>query len=100
MTAKVDVRAGAVYLSAETYRTYFLEVEAVILLIRDGTLQILPVRQMAAGGCLLKVRNAAGDRVASAPDVFHANGLGDWESSGLTARWSAEQGALLIPLPA
>ena len=100
MTARVDVRAGAVYLSAETYQTYFQGIEAVILLIRDGSLQILPVRQMAAGGCLLKVRNAAGDRVASAPDVFHANGLGDWKASGLEASWSSEQGALLVPLPA
>ena len=99
MTARLDVRAGAVYLPAEVVRTYFTGVEAVILLIRDGSLQILPVRRMAAGGCLLKIRNAAGDRVAVAPDGFHANGLGDWSAKGLEARWSAEQGALVVALP-
>lgn len=100
MTARLDVRAGAVYLPAEVVDTYFSGIDAVILLIRDGALQILPVQQMAAGGCLLKVRNAAGDRVAVAPDVFHANGLGDWSAEALEARWSAEQGALLVDLPA
>ena len=100
MTARVDVRRGSVYLRAQDYDTYFAGVAAVILLIRDGTLQILPVRQMAAGGCLLKIRNAAGDRVATAPDVFAANDLGAWCEEGLAARWSPGQGALLVDLPA
>lgn len=100
MTARVDVRRGSVYLCARDYDTYFAGVAAVILLIRDGTLQILPVRQMAAGGCLLKIRNAAGDRVATAPDVFAANDLGEWCGEGLSARWSSRQGALVVELPA
>lgn len=100
MTAKVDVRSGSVYLSAAVVETYFQNIGAVIVLIRDGSLQILPVHRMAAGGCLLKVRNAAGDRVASAPDVFHANDLGHWAATGLEAQWSADQGALLVDLPA
>ena len=99
MTARVDVRDGAVYLPAAVYDTYFKGVEAVILLIREQTLQVLPVRQMAAGGCLLKVRNAAGDRVAIAPDVFDANGLADWHGEGLPARWSRDHGALLVEAP-
>ena len=99
MSTTVKIRSGSVYLSAAAYDTYFRGVEAVIMLIRDGTLQVLPVRQMAAGGCLLKIRNAAGDRVASAPDVFHANGLGDWEADDAVANWSSKRGALLIALP-
>ena len=54
---------------------------------------------MAAGGCLLKIRNAAGDRVATAPDVFQAKGLAEWRGVGLAARWSSDRGALLIDLP-
>jgi hypothetical protein len=81
------------------YDTYFRSVEAVILLIREGKLYVLPVRQIGAGGCLLKIRNAAGDRVAMAPDVFAANGLGEWSGKGLAAHWSSEQGALVIGLP-
>ncbi len=98
MATTVDIRNGAVYLSAATYETYFQGVDAVIVLIRDGTLQILPVRQMASGGCLLKMRNAAGDRVATAPDVFAANDLGDWTANNIDAAWSSENGALMIPL--
>ena len=100
MTARVDVRAGSIYLPAEVYQTYFAGVQAVIVLIREGSLQVLPVRQMAAGGCLLKIRNAAGDRVATAPDVFQARGLAEWRGEGLAARWSSDRGALLIDLPA
>lgn len=100
MTARVDVRAGTVYLPAAVVQTYFRGIDAVILLIREGRLQILPVHQMAAGGCLLKIRNAAGDRVATAPDAFAAHGLADWSGQGLAARWSAEHGALLVDLPA
>ena len=62
-------------------------------------MHILPVRQMATGGCLLKIRNAVGDRVASAPDVFEANELLHWRAEDLTASWSREDGALVVPLP-
>ncbi|GAB5468373.1 MAG: hypothetical protein Kilf2KO_14030 [Rhodospirillales bacterium] len=99
MSARVAVRRGAIYLPASLVETYFRGVEAVVVLIRDGVLQILPVRQMAAGGCLLKVRNAAGDRVATAPDVFLEHGLDAWSAEALEARWSREAAALLIDLP-
>ncbi len=99
MTATVDVRQGAIYLSASVVETYFRDIAAVIVLIDRNELQVLPVHQMAAGGCLLKVRNSAGDRVASAPDVFHANDLGAFEAQNLTANWSSERGALLVNLP-
>ena len=58
MSATVAVRNGSVYLSASVVETYFRGIEAVIVLIRDGAVSILPVYQMAAGGCLLKMRNA------------------------------------------
>lgn len=99
MSGKITVRHGAVYLSAEVAETYFKGIAAVIVLIRDGHLDVLPVRHAAAGGSLLKIRNAAGDRVASAPDVFAEYDLGDWEAEGLPASWSAERGALRAPLP-
>lgn len=98
MSARIDVRNGAVYLDAEVVERYFKGIEAVIVLIREGELQILPVHQMAAGGCLLKLRNAAGDRVASAPDVFRANNLETWTAAGLMAAWSVEKGALIAAI--
>ena len=51
VTSGVDIRNGSVYLPAETVDRYFRGVDCVILLIRDGALLILPVRQAAAGGC-------------------------------------------------
>ena len=55
VSARVAVRAGAVYLPAAVAETYFRGIAAVMVLIRDGALEVLPVRQMAAGGCLLKI---------------------------------------------
>jgi hypothetical protein len=98
MTAHVGIRNGAIYLSSAVVDTYFRDIDSVIALIRDGELHILPVRQMASGGYLLKHRNAAGDRVAIAPDVFQAHGLGGLTAEELEASWSRELGALVVPL--
>ncbi len=98
VSALVSVRRGAVYLPAAVAEAYFRGIEAVVVLIRDGRLEVLPVYRMAAGGCLLKIRNAAGDKVASAPDVFAEHDLADWQGEGLEARWSAERGSLVIDL--
>ena len=98
MTARVTVRNGSVYLDRRTVDRYFPGIDAVIILIRDEQLQILPVHQMAAGGCLLKIRNAAGDRVASAADVFLEHGLQDWSAVDLEAAWSRELGALTVQI--
>ncbi len=99
MTTTVDIRRGAVYIAANVAETYFRGIEAVIVLISDGAVRILPVHAMAAGGCVLKRRTAAGDRVARAPDAFLANGLLEWEASGLHAEWSSAEGALIVRLP-
>lgn len=99
----IDVRAGSVYLSAATSERYFKGATTVAMMLREGVLHVYPVRQAEFGGCLLKIRNAAGDRVASAPDMFAANGLGDFVGLGLKASWSDEAGALrarLSPLSA
>ena len=98
MAARIGVRNGSVYLDHQTVGTYFQGIDAVIILIREGQLQILPVRQMASGGCLLKVRNAAGDRVANAPDVFAEHGLSDWRNDDIAARWSSSMGAMIADL--
>lgn len=98
MSARIGVRNGAVYLSAETVATYFPGIATVAILIREGRLMVAPVHHAGAGGCLLKIRNAAGDRVALAADVFQANGLGDFRADDLAADWSAESGALTASL--
>ena len=100
MNKTIKIRRGSVYFSVDVYDTYFAGLEAVIILIRDDKLLVLPVMQMAAGGCLLKVRNASGDRVATAPDVFEAHGLTDFSAESVPVQWSSEEGALIAPLTA
>ncbi len=97
--AAIAVRDGCVHLPAALVEAHFAGVEAVVVLVRDGALEVLPVRHVAAGGCLLKRRNAAGDRVAAAPDALRACGLGEWRAGSLAASWSAERAALVAPLP-
>ena len=99
MSAVISIRQGAVYLSAEVVGTYFSGIDAVIVLIRDGVLMVMPVHQATAGGCLLKLRNASGDRVASARDVFQDQGLLDLVAVDIAAQWVSESGALCAPLP-
>ncbi|MBY0362106.1 MAG: hypothetical protein K2X45_09385 [Phreatobacter sp.] len=99
MSATLSVRQGSVYLSAEVVEIYFAGVDAVIVLIRDNLLMVMPVHQATAGGCLLKLRNARGDRVASARDVFQDQDLLDLIADELPARWVSSEGALCAELP-
>ena len=92
MGAKLNIQSGSIYLMAEDYQAYFKGHEAVIVLIRDQALHIMPVQQMTAGGYLLKMRNAKGDRVVAAPDVFE-HGLAEWTATNLEATWSSDLGA-------
>lgn len=99
MTAVLSVRDGSVYLPAAVVETYFRGIASVVVLIREGRLMILPVHQATAGGCLLKLRNAAGDRVAQARDVFQDQGLLGLSVTDLPANWVSDQGALCAELP-
>ena len=65
------------------------------------SLGILRLRDLltAAGGALLKQRNAQGDRVVGAFDVFEAHGLADFEAQDVPVRWSSGDAALLADLP-
>lgn len=99
MSIKISVRRGSIYLSAEAVNTYFPGLEAVIVIIRDGELCVLPVQHVSAGGCLLKIRNSSGDCVAAALDVFAANGLEEWVQDDLEAAWDSSKAALVCSLP-
>jgi len=100
MSAAVSIARGNIYLPADACATYFAGLSAVALLVRGGELLVLPVKQMAAGGALLKIRNSMGDRVVSASDLFAMHGLEDWTAENIPAHWSSEHAALVIPLPA
>ena len=98
MTLTIDVVRGSVRLPAALVDTYFPGVDAVAVLIDDAMLRILPIRHVAAGGCLLKRCNLAGDCVAAAFDAFESRGLGGWERAGLPVRWSSRDAALVADL--
>lgn len=90
----VELRRGSLYLSSDVYERYFQDLAAVILLRRENDLLILPVRHAAGGGYLLKLRNAAGDRVVNAMDFFREHGFEDADEATLTVAWSTSDAAL------
>ena len=91
----ISLKRGALYVTSDIYDRYFAGLEAVILLRRDRDLCILPVRHLAAGGYLLKLRNKAGDRVVNAPDFLREQGIDEEVALELPVVWSSERGALV-----
>ena len=91
----VTVRRGSLYLDRATCDRYFAGLETIILIADGPDLVILPVRHAAAGGYLLKRRNAAGDRVVNAGDFFRSHCVGDDDVVETQASWSTEKGGLI-----
>jgi hypothetical protein len=94
--APVSFRGGRLYLSADACARHFPGSQSVALLRRDGDLLVLPVRQAAAGGYILKQRNGAGDRVVDAPDFFRGEGVADTLVWCEAADWSEADAALAL----
>jgi hypothetical protein len=92
----VRLKAGRLYFTRAVYDRYFAGLASVILIRREADLMIMPVRHAAAGGYVIKVRNAAGDRLVEAMDFFRAQGLGDAETADFLVAWSSEAGALVV----
>ena len=94
--AGVAVERGRLFLPAAVAAAHFGHVDAVVLLVRDGALLVLPVLRAQSGGSLLKRRNAAGDRVVAIPDTLGP--VHEFSASGLGATWSDALGALVVEL--
>ena len=92
--ASVTLKRGSLYLSRAIYERFLAGIETVILLRRADDLLILPVHQAASGGYLLKLRNAAGDRVVQAADFFQAHGIGDEIEATLPVVWNTQLAGL------
>ena len=97
MTRTLTVRRGSLYLAREDYDHYLAGVESVVVLRRDDDILVLPVRNAAAGGYLIKRRNRAGDRVINAADFFRQNGIEDEVEREIAFSWSADLAALVLP---
>lgn len=94
IAASIALKRGALYLSRDVCERYLAGLNTVILLRRENDLLILPVRHAAAGGYLLKVRNAAGDRMVDGVDFFRANDAYSADARVLAIAWSTELAAL------
>lgn len=84
---------GYLRLGAELAASRFPS-DAVVAMVRDGDLWLVPLRGPRSGGLLLKQRNPAGDRSLLIREV-----IADREISGVfRACWDDEHRALRIPL--
>ena len=90
----ISLYRGSLYLGGEVYERYFAGLDAVILLRRDDDLYIMPVRNTAGGGYLLKLKNSAGDRIINAMDFFREHGLDDFEEKIIEFFWDPDMAAL------
>ncbi len=100
MSGEITIKDGAIYLPRALAETYFKGIDAVIVLIQQGELMVMPVHQATSGGSLLKVKNAAGDRVVHARDVFQDQDMLAFRAERLTVQWQSEKGALCAMLNA
>ncbi len=98
--ARMTVRQGNIFLDASTYARYFPGLECIVLLKHEQTLLLLPVRHAAAGGLLMKVRNAQGDRVIHAQEFFRGQGLDDDREWTGSLQWDDRRAALVTSWPA
>lgn len=94
----LDVARGMVRIPFETYQKLFGERDAALLMVRDGTLIVIPVDPMA-GGILLKQRNANGDRVVDASEFLRAHGLDAVGEHRCEATWNSNLGGMAISIP-
>lgn len=75
--AQVYFRDGRLYVTRAAYDAFLAPSTTVVLLRQGADLLGLPVQNAASGGYVLKIRNAAGDRVVSAADFFRDQGVED-----------------------
>jgi hypothetical protein len=92
--ASIVLKRGSLHIDRAVCERYFAGLNAVILLRRANDLLVLPVRHAAAGGYLLKVRNAAGDRIVDAADFFREHDAYALDERRLAVAWSAESAGL------
>lgn len=91
----LTIRRGTLYFTRDVYERYFNGLDNVVLLRDGGDLIVLPVRQQSAGGYVIKLRTAAGDRAVQSADFFRDNGVEDDVEMTLPAQWSEDRAALV-----
>ena len=93
----VRIASGSLYLSRELCDLYLPNIGAIALLNRDSGVFLLPLPSASAGGMLLKIRNAHGDRVAHALEFLRVLGIdADTPELSFEVRWIPEIAGLLL----
>jgi hypothetical protein len=92
----LSVRRGVLHFTRDAYERCFPTVQAVVLVREERDLLVLPVRHAAAGGYLVKLRNAAGDRAVDAADFLRGNGVEDAEERQVVAAWDEVRACLTV----
>ena len=94
----IRISNGNLYFDKELYETFFSGVDVIALLPVEGGFSVMPLFNNANGGRLLKLRNAKGDRVVSAPDFFRDRGIQDMDETHCPVRWNSETVSLFVAL--
>ena len=61
----ITLKNGNLYIESDVYETYLNSADSVVLIHKESKYYLMPVQQMA-GGLLMKIINAKGDRVINA----------------------------------
>ncbi len=96
----VRIAQGSLYLDAGLYERWFAGVQTVVLLGDPLMLVLVPVVHAPAGGLLIKVRNARGDRVIHAAEGLAGRGLPTDIEGDFPAAWDSSVAALRIDMTA
>jgi hypothetical protein len=94
---RVQIARGSIYLDRDLCQRFLPNVSCVAAMVRDGQVYLLPLRGPAAGGMLLKVRNARGDRVLHADEFLRTLGISaDAPERSVRTRWDSEAAGLVL----
>lgn len=98
MTGAGEIRfsQGRLYIDRAAHADYFAGSDTVILLRQEADLLVLPVRHAASGGYIMKIRNAAGDRVINGADFFRDQGMDDQTGWSGNFVWCERSGGLRL----
>ena len=91
----ITLKNGNLYIDSDVYDTYLGCADSIVLIHKESKYYLMPVQQMA-GGLLMKVINAKGDRVVNATEFLQNNYMETNDVRLIDAKWDQELSALLL----
>ena len=93
----ITLKNGNLYIESDVYETYLNSADSVVLIHKESKYYLMPVQQMA-GGLLMKIINAKGDRVINAIEFLQYNNIETSETRVIEVKWDQEFSALSLEL--